>query len=250
MNNIRKITLIFAIISIVCSAWLVPHPAFAKSEKYDLRLLAEKNSLEKQGRNYEYQSEFDRAAQKYQEAVELDNRIYGSKNGRALAFLAEVFQKQNRYEDALELVLGLVVAHPKQENYLDWKSELDALIKYKNTGSQEPVSEYLKGYSKKYEAKLPPNTYTFGSIFYVNRILMLYDTIGDYDAGITFIDEVLAYFRTGKAGDPNPGRVDAEYIKIREAFELDKKEGKKGSMKEGKPGRATLALIQSDYFPW
>lgn len=71
---------------------------------------------------------------------------------------------------------------------------------------------------------------------------MLYDTIGDYDAGIAFIDEILAYFRTGKAGDPKPGWVDAEYMKVREAFEQDKAQGTKG--------RATKALIQSDYFPW
>ena len=33
-----------------------------------------------------------------------------------------------------------------------------------------------------------------------------------------------------------------EYLKVREAFEQDKAEGKKG--------RATQVLIQSDYFPW
>ena len=73
-------------------------------------------------------------------------------------------------------------------------------------------------------------------------ILRLYDAIGDHDAGIKFIDENLAYFRTGKAGDPKPGKVDAEYMKIREAFKKDKAEGTKS--------RATKALIQSDYFPW
>jgi hypothetical protein len=45
-----------------------------------------------------------------------------------------------------------------------------------------------------------------------------------------------------------------EYLKIREAFEQDKSEGRKSCVgaKTGEVcmGRATKALIQSDYFPW
>ena len=76
----------------------------------------------------------------------------------------------------------------------------------------------------------------------VSDALRLYDTIGAHDEAIAFIDMILAFFRTGKAGDPKPGWVDAEYMKVREAFEKDKAAGTKGS--------ATKALLKSDYFPW
>ena len=92
---------------------------------------------------------------------------------------------------------------------------------------------------------------------YVSNILRLRDTIGDYDAGIKFVDECINYFKKAdieKSGVYKPGRVDNEFVKIREAFEQDKAEGKKGCVGK-KPGevcmgRATKAIIQSDYFPW
>ncbi|MDD5216942.1 MAG: hypothetical protein PHN49_08325 [Candidatus Omnitrophica bacterium] len=160
--------------------------------------------------------------------------------------------------------------------------ELEALQEWNVTNAKQPVLEYIDHLKHKYQESLPPKDYdTFSSIA-IGQILRLYDTIGDYDAGIAFIDEILAYFRTGKAGDPKPGRVDAEYMKVREAFEAEKRNGgpacgKWGPKVPGLPrrqagtekgdrqdqtrqteggqaeyciGDATKALIQSDYFPW
>jgi integrase len=129
-----------------------------------------------------------------------------------------------------------------------------AMMKLQESNDSEAVVRHINLIKTKYKNLMPPFGYDLSGIRHITTILRLHNTIGDHDAGIAFIDEILAYFRTGKAGDPKPGRVDAEYMKVREAFEQDKVEGFKGCA--GSPpgqvcmGRATKALIQSDYFPW
>jgi hypothetical protein len=72
------------------------------------------------------------------------------------------------------------------------------------------------------------------------------------DGGISFVNECLEYgylqhpeyvrANTSKEALRLGQKGAAEYLKVREAFEQDKKEGKKG--------RATRQLIQSTYFCW
>ena len=184
-----------------------------------------------------------------------------------------MYQKQGKYQDALEVLKGLREFHPKHEYYLDWEKELNALIESKKLNSFEPVYGFLRYFREKYSESLPPKNYTFGSIDKVSTILRLYDTIGDYDAGIAYVDEILdwAYKKDDEEIGPLKGRIKTaeeatvcmkldyevakergldraacrwlrEYLLVREAFEQDKTQATKG--------RATKALIQSDYFPW
>ena len=125
------------------------------------------------------------------------------------------------------------------------KLELEALQKSVETNTKQPVHEYISHLKQKYQDSLPPKAYNAFSSIAVGQILRLYDTIGDRDAGIAYIDEIMEYFKKidiEKHGEYKPGKVDQEYLKVREAFEKDNKTGTKGS--------ATKALIQSDYFPW
>lgn len=145
------------------------------------------------------------------------------------------------YDQALDYLDEFMKIAVKPGGDRDVRRELNALKQYASTGNPQYVRDHAQWLRETYKKALPPNGYGSTNIE-ISTILRLYDTIGDHDAGIAFIDEILAYFRTGKAGDPKPGRVDAEYLKVRKAFELDKAEGKKG--------RATRALIESDYFPW
>ncbi len=258
MNNMKS-TIERTLIGIVLIGGLVfvasriIHYKIPKGNR-DLVLLREKNQLEKQGRDLEKLGEFDEAIMKYKEAVEFDVRIYGSDKGRPLASIAEVYQKKGNYGEALKILKRLREFHPKHEYYIDWEKELNALIESQTAQTYRPVYDYIKNYRQKHASEMPPMKYTFGSIRPISTVLHLYSTLGDHDAGIKFIDEILAYFRTGKAGDPKPGKTDAEYLKVREAFEQDKREGFKGcaGTKPGEVciGRATQALIQSDYFPW
>jgi tetratricopeptide (TPR) repeat protein len=231
----------------------------------DLSLLIRKNSIEEDGRRLEDIGNLNGALKKYEEAIALDLKIYGSDLGRPMAFKAKIFQRQERYKEAQEIVTQLLTAHPGQENYLEWIVELGALIQYKSSHDPTPVYNYINHYRQKYFKELPPNGYSARTSILVTGILALYDTIGDLDSGIKYMDEIIDFSNKRNPdrlpastsdeaikmslpinGAPNPNRrryeVDAEYLKVREAFQKDKAEGKKG--------RATQALIQSKHFTW
>ncbi|MBI4971616.1 MAG: hypothetical protein HZC17_07250 [Candidatus Omnitrophica bacterium] len=127
----------------------------------------------------------------------------------------------------------------------EFKMELEALQNSAEINSKQPVYDYIGHLNQKYQNSLPPQNYDVFSPIPFATILRLYDTIGDHDAGIAYIDMCMKFFKEQdikKYGQYKPGHADEEYLKVREAFEQDKKEGTKG--------RATKALIQSDYFPW
>lgn len=203
-----------------------------------------RRSLELEGKKLFRMGRYEDALAKYAEAnsPKYDLRENLPYHGSSF-YMREIYFMQGRYEEALRDLETLVTLFPEHVPYKDEKKEYEALIQARNMGSNRPIYDCIEYLRAKHKDHLPPLGYTFGTgASTITTLLRLYDTVGDHDAGIAYIDEILAFFRTGKAGDPKPGRVDAEYIKVREAFEQDKASGTKG--------RATKALIQSDYFPW
>lgn len=171
----------------------------------------------------------------------------GSDRGRPFASIIAVHQKQGEYEQALEELEYLREEHRAHEPYVDWRQEFIALIEARKTRSNQPVYNHILYLKEKYKNSLPPRHYWFGSTQYTDAIIRLYDHIGDSTGGIAFVDQILAYKKLRP-------KARSEYLKVREAFAQDKKEGFKGCL-DAKPGtvcmgRATQALIQSDYFPW
>ncbi len=268
----------------------IAKPAISQKQlddRYNLTLLGQKNQLEKQGRHLEKAGKFDEAIAKYKEAVFLDERIYGSDKGRSLAAIVEVYQKQGKYIEALEVLKGLREFHPQHEYYADWERELMALIATEREDNGKEVYSHIRDYRQKYALDLPPRAYNFSSIRPISTILRLYNTIGDHDAGIAYVDEILSYLQQKKAARGEDAsiydqiktaeqatecagletfpvtkrhpqwracKLIREYLLVREGFEQDKAEGFKGCI-DNQPGevcvgRATQALIQSDYFPW
>ena len=234
----------------------------------DLELIAKKNSIEKEGRRLEKQGSFNEALQKYREAMALDKEIYGAVEGRPMAFVSEVLQKKGDLQESLVYLNQLSAFHPKHDRYDDREREIEVLLEFSKTGDRSFVDNYISWFQNKYALRLPPNTYLSASLTPISTILRLYDTIGDYDAGIAYIDEILEY---GYSQNKNYVRVKssqealqrgyktaAEYLKVREAFEREKVNGgptcgEWGSKDEfGRycVGDATQALIESDYFPW
>jgi tetratricopeptide (TPR) repeat protein len=215
---------------------------FADANDYNsvMKLISIQHQYEQQGKLHVEQGKYEEAIENFDKAIELDVKINGGDRGRPMAFKIKALSYKGNYQAALTLMNYLISAHPKHEHYKDWKEELEMLSIQNLEERNKKIYGYIDRLKEKYSERLPPRGYW--AYLEIPAILRLYDTIGDNDAGIKFIDEILAYFRTGKAGDPKPGKVDAEYMKIREAFEKDKSEGTKG--------RATKALIQSDYFPW
>lgn len=233
------------------------------------------NELQKEGKRLERAYEYELAKEKYLEAMKYDVILHGSDQGGSIGSLIRVLQKQERYEEALEKIRYVKKGNPRHEHYKDRERELESLVEYQKSGSVESLYAHIKYLKEKYKNDLPPISYdSILSVTVIDTILRLYDTIGDYDAGMKFIDEVLSYGQTQKSkrGEDNSiydkvktaqdaqqcmdsdwrsktnerffhaCRFIREYLLVREAFEQDKAEGTRG--------RATKALIQSDYFPW
>ncbi len=247
-------------------------PAQAADESVDgMQLVFRQNALEKEGKYLEKAMNYEDAERKYLQAIDMGKTQTPRPDyGRPTMFYARVLQKEGRYSEALETFLEFSKQQDINDHFEDRIRELESLLEYQSSGTAEPVYQYLKTLREKYKHKLPPNGLWSGSE--ITTIIRLYDTIGDHDAGIAFIDEILAWayenepaleplrdHRIKTAGeavecaskdkpveerDPNWRGCSwlAEYLLVREAFEKDKVEGTKG--------RATQALIQSDHFPW
>ena len=222
------------------------------------------HQLEREGRALVRQGLYTKAEQKF---IEADDPKYwlhkGRPNGMARGWLRDVYGMQGKYEVILKNLalenpkIGLTIISGYQPR-LDEKVKYEALIKYRDELREEPIREVIKVLKTQYLKLLPPQDYdSIASLRPISTILRLYNTIGDHDAGIAYIDECMAYFKQQdikKYGEYRPGKADREYLKVREAFEQDKAEGFKGcaGKKPGEVcmGRATKAIIQSDYFPW
>ena len=232
-------------------------------------------SLESEARKLAKEGYYDEAIVLYEKAIEPQNINYEHEKSTATGAIAEIHKWKGEYEKSLKYANWFLRNKPDFEPALIEKKEIEALIQYKNTAKEDAVVDHINLLKLKNSKRLPPNGYTSSSTIVISDIVRLYDTIGDYDAGMKFVNEILDYaFKTDKSNinflktskecseviseleSKNDGakayayKMLREYLLVREAFEQDKKEGKKGSMKEGKPGRATLALIRSDYFPW
>lgn len=211
-----------------------------------MKLIFEQHAVEEEGKQLERADKYEEALVKYRKAIEYDQKMPKVLRGRPTFFVARVLQKQGKYEEALTVLRSLKESHAGAKHYEDRLLELEVLIEYQKTHDARSVYEYIGNLKENNKGNLPPLGYDgiFG-VTVIITLLRLYDTIGDYDAGIKVIDECFVYFKNQdmkKYRKYKPGHVDDEYQKVREAFEQDKRDGTKG--------RATKALIKSDYFSW
>ena len=227
----------------------------SSGDSYDegIRKVFARTSIEKQARLLEKQGLYDEAIVKYKEALNpsLINQTY--EGSTAHGGIMDVYIKQGKFEEALKELQWFITTNynPAAKPWLDQQIEIEALIKARGTHSNKPVYEYIQYLKEKYKKSLPPKKV---DVIIATLIIRLYDTIGDYDAGIVFVDGFLNYYakkahvKPEKIGPKNP------YLQIKQAFLQDKAEGRKSciSAKPGEVcmGRATKVLIQSDYFPY
>lgn len=224
----------------------------------DIRNLIEQNQLERQGRAFEKEGLFEEALEKYVQAADIGKAIGGFKDVVPSVFIVRVHQKQGKLEQSLDEVNQILKYLPQQEFYTEWQSQLVVLIKARNTKNIQPIYEHIDYLKNKYRKQLPPKRVVAGiSDAVASTIIRLYDHIGDHDSGIKFMDEFINYYSKIWKIKPEvlegPGSKN-QYFLIKKAFLQDKAEGFKGCI-QAKPGevcmgRATKALIDSDYFPW
>ena len=241
------------------SAFLNTNKQIFNQKADGIAKVMKRGALESEARKLAEAGELDKAIGFYQQAIQPELINEEHEKSTAIGAMEAIYKWQRKYEKALEMTRWFL-RHPKPTaGALERKQEILALITYRDFGDKKLVYDYIKSLKESYQKWLPPVAYNDYSSILISNILRLYDTIGDYDAGIKFIDECLAYFKTQdikKYGEYRPGRADAEYLKIRKAFEAEKKAG--GPTCKNKPvpagsaciGDATKALIQSSEFPW
>lgn len=210
-----------------------------------MALIGEQAGIIHKGDAFMDEGEYDQAESTYQLA--LDPRYIESDMDRfqAKASLLGLYRISGEYDKAMEIVEWYLNRNPDSKKANVQRSEIEALKTYQATGQVDQVHAYIEELKETNKNILPPKGWVFGSATYISTILRLYDTIGDHDSGIAYIDMCMEYFKKvdiEKYGEYKPGHADEEFMRIREAFEQDKQDGTKG--------RATKGLIQSDYFPW
>ncbi len=237
--------------------------------------LARQFELQREAKRLENEGRYDEALEKYRQSTHPSLVEYEREKSVALGAIVNIYQLQGKYGLALEELGWFKRRNPKHLFYVSKKREIDAQIYYEKKGDKKLIYELISDIQNEHADRLPPKGWIVGSDMYISTILRLYDFIGDYDAGISYIDEVMVYSQnydkaqgenyeiynliktSEQAADcaglnifPVKNRRPEwrackwirEYLLVREAFEKDKAEGTKG--------RATKALIQSDYFPW
>ncbi|MFA7255270.1 MAG: hypothetical protein WC133_04125 [Candidatus Omnitrophota bacterium] len=221
-------------------------------------IIWEQGAIENEGFRLAEEGFYDAAIAKYHEA--LAPRFIQEEGDRChpLYGIMNVHRLQGKFDEALQEARWFLKINPKKEEYKDNQLELKALLEAQNTKLKIPIFQYVVYLFGKYKKLLPPIKYDGNYVpIIASRIIFCYGWSGDADRGIAFLDKIINYFASGKAGRRAKERAFTmrnPYFVIRQAFEQDKKEGFKGCL-ESKPGdacmgRAIKALIQSDYFPW
>jgi tetratricopeptide (TPR) repeat protein len=226
-------------------------------EKEDqLQRIFRQSQIIEQGDILVKQGRYENAILKYSEALNTSFVVNDDDRMSPIGRLERVCKLQGNYKQALEQLQWFINQNTNGSGWHDDKSEIESLIKTRDTHSNGPVLGHIEYLKNKYEAQLPPKKYAFGFTPIISSaIIRLYDHIGDFEDGIAFVKGVIAYLET------RPVLVQSknEYMKILEAFEQEKREGWKGCVdfkpNQSEPdtvcmGKATKALIQSDYFPW
>ncbi len=206
----------------------------------DINRIVMRNKLEDQAWYLvKKEGKYEEAIAKFKEALNPQYINNEAEKSHPLGGIMKVHKMQGKYEEALKDLQWFLKANPKKELYWDWKRELEALIDYQKTGNPEPVRrhiEYLKN-------KWPELTKTKGEEWRKamvdgqcgTTIIRLYDTIGDYENGITYLNEFLEALKKEKG---NHQKAINEYTAIRQAFEQDRAQGKRGT--------PTELIIESD----
>jgi hypothetical protein len=182
------------------------------------------------------QGNYEKALSKFNEAMRSEYLNKESDKSAAQMRIVWAHKRQGKFNLALkEHSEWLYNKHPNHELTIDEHLELVALVKAFETGNSTFLYEYISYLKNIYMKQLPPNGYATGfSNIIINRIIHLYDYLNNYDAGITFVDDIIKYHT--QHPDRNHRSAHAkdvkEYARVKQAWELDKKTGQHSHLQD------------------
>jgi len=245
---------------------------FLKGGAFSGNTLA-RNALQDEGRRLKKAGMLDEALLKYRAALDPAMLNFEWQASTARGAIIQIYCIQGKYKEALNDLDWFLLGN--RDKFTPWLNEIKSLAEYQSSGNAKTIYDYIS-WLREAKKKFSPPVYVDDQT--VSTILRLYNTIGDHDAGIRFINEILNWtfesdtefkhlkgiVQTAEQAtqcskfDAKPGsdwracKWLREYLLVREAFEQDKADGFKGCA-HSPPGqvcmgKATKALIQS--FPW
>ncbi len=200
----------------------------------ETKLIFKKNDLQDEGKWYLKRGLYEQALQKYREALN-----YASKKGfdrnTSLGRIRDIHRFQGKFELALQEHEYFLEKAPTFPASVDMKLQLEALIKARDTKSNQPIYDHIDYLKKKYEATIPPKTYAFESLRPVATIIYLYNYMDDARGGLAYMDAVLSCTTIDEWAR-------AEYERVRAAFDDD--------LRTGQRGHIAKVYETSEYLPW
>lgn len=187
------------------------------------QLISSRARLEDEGRQLLKRGYYEQAIEKYQEALNYTFYKSGYDKNTAFARIRDIHKYQGKYELALEEHEYFMKLAPSFPRNIETKLQIEALIKARDTKSNDPIYEYIKYLRQGHLKDIPPQDTQFNPITVIGDIFWLYDHIGDYNSAIKFVDELLA----SKSIDQYQR---AEYEKVKAAFEEDRRSGTRGHL--------------------
>lgn len=170
--------------------------------------------LEKSGNKMVRRGKYKKAIESYKESIEPKYINRRHEKSTSVGALVKVFKLQRNYERVLEFQNWF----PVNPATIRERHEIEALNTFWTTGDPKKVYSHLQLLRNEEKRDLPPEGYGASVSIVVADIIRLYDNVKDYDAGIAFIDEVLAYF---KKSDAKRGEDDGTYDRIKTVRDAD-----------------------------
>jgi len=219
---------------------LKPFPIDDRTQK-----IIKRHKFEDAGWVLAKQGLYEEAIVKFKAATDPAILNYDYEKNMAEGCIVNSYKRQGKFEEALCIVNERIknlkeVSHSANEIvgyeiFNNERLELLALIEARDTKNNKPVYDHTNSIRTKYAKFLPPNGYMTGfSSSRIDDLIHLYDYMHDYDSGTALMDEIIKYHTQHKDKNHRSAHAKdvAEYIRVRQAWELDKKTGKHGHLQE------------------
>jgi len=221
-----------------------PHSIYFNLDKNDAAKVSGNEWAKRQGRRNSYeheglqlakQGQYEEAIAKFELAADSSLIVQEHEKGLAIGSIVRCYQRQNKFEEALKAYQWFIGQNKINDAAIEGEKELLSLLKAQGTKDNKPIYEYISYMKNKYAKYIPPNGYIVGETgILVDKLIHLYDYMCDYDPGIAFMDEMIKYHT--QHPDKNHRSAHAkdvkEYIRVKEAWELDKETGQHGHLQE------------------